>query len=383
MLYAEFTEALFALAGKCRLPAKLPLEVVLIINPRAGGFSHATRYRQAIIACRAALLAADAQPGRADQPTCRQLVTEGARHASRLAIELLEEAATHPRRQYLIILACGDGTSLEFIDQLSRVAATFRERFCVLRLPMGTGNDNSDGKTLGESLARLNGSDHIATQAAIRVHPAPGGPAAKRAPDGFWSSFNIASIGLDAYVTNKTNQLKAGLPGNSYKLWVDLAALFYDKAFPPADMTIIADSYETDQAASPGGRHDAKRPAGESRRIEGRFLLCAMGVSGHRTYGARKPILPDDRNVCAIRQMPLWRKLQIKEPLTRGQHHRFPEALLFDADRLEFRYGSRILVQMDGEAELLESADFPLVMERTGPLIRHLAASQVDTPAGK
>jgi hypothetical protein len=44
------------------------------------------------------------------------------------------------------------------------------------------------------------------------------------------------------------------------------------------------------------------------------MLLIAVGVSGHRTYGSNKPILPDDDDVCFVSEMPLLRKLALKGP---------------------------------------------------------------------
>ena len=355
MIYEDFAEGLFELTARCTLFDTGPLETVVIINPRAGGFTHKTRLQQAfrdLAACRNEAMALP--PAAHSQFSTRLLLTMEAKHAGRMADELAEIAALHQDTQYLVIIASGDGTSLEFLDQLSRVDDEFRRRVCVLRLPMGTGNDGSDGRQLRDSLSRLCGKGSIAEQSALRVFPASGGPASKRARDGFWSAFNIASIGLDAYVTHKTNELKSKLPGNSYKMWVDVASIFYDRVYPVLDMTITADRKQ-------------------QNAWQGQFLLCAMGVSGRRTYGANKPILPDSDNVCAIRQMPLLRKLQLKDPITRGEHRKFPEALFCSASRLEIAYSGKLLVQMDGEAELLLPADFPLIMEKTGPLIRHLA----------
>ncbi len=330
-------------------------EAVLIMNPRAGGFSHRARYQSALRAVDAALAAAGSpRPGRL---SWRVMATAEPRHASRMASELLDEAAMKHSAEWLVVLACGDGTSLEFLDTVSRAPAELRERFTVLRLPMGTGNDGSDGRELADSLSRLGPAGRVAEQAALRVIPAPGGPASRLAPDGEWRAFNIASVGLDAYVTDMTNRLKASLPGDSYRLWLDLASVLYDRIWPPRPMELVA--------TGPGNA-----PAGS---WTGEFLLAAMGVSGRRTYGSNKPILPGDENVCAIRQMPLLRKLALKGPIASGRHREFPEALLFSADTLEIRYADRLLVQMDGEAERLAPEDFPLRIERTAPLVRHLA----------
>jgi len=354
---SSFAEGVRVLVGKTRLFGDQDLEAAMVANPRAGGFSGRKRAADAARALSGALAAAESLPDRGGRTGWRLLPTEEPRHAGRMAAAMLEEAAMKPGPAWLVVLASGDGTSLEFLDELSRAPAELRERFTVLRLPMGTGNDGSDGRELSDSLSRLVGSGRVDVQPALRVIPNPAGPAARRAPGGEWRAFNIASVGLDAFVTRMTNRLKAILPGDSYKLWVDLASVFYDRLYDVGDMTILG--------TGPDGA--------ESAECDGRFLLVAMGVSGHRTYGSNKPILPDDDNVCAIHQMPLLRKLALKGPISSGRHRGLAEALLFSADRLELGYDRRVLAQMDGEAEELVAEDFPLVMERTPPLIRHLA----------
>ncbi|MBN1520628.1 MAG: diacylglycerol kinase [Spirochaetales bacterium] len=352
-----FVEGIRALAGRTPLFPGDALDVALVLNPRAGGFAHRARYSSALAQLKSAQAESAALPPRSKPVSFRERSTEAPRHASRLAEEFLDEAALRPASQWLVILACGDGTSHEYLDALSRAPDDLRERFTVLRLPMGTGNDGSDGRYMPDALARLTGHGRPAIQAALRVRPKPGGPASTKAPDGEWRAFNIASVGLDAYVTVHTNRLKSAMPGDFYKLWLDLASVFYDRFYPPGPMVLSA--------------IDARGK--EQSRHEGRFLLAAMGVSGHRAYGAGKLILPSDHNVCAIRQMGLLRKLALKGPISSGRHDRFPEAELFSADTLVIDYADKLLAQVDGETHELEPADFPLRMERTGPLIRYLA----------
>jgi diacylglycerol kinase family enzyme len=98
-------------------------------------------------------------------------------------------------------------------------------------------------------------------------------------------------------------------------------------------------------------------------------LLMAMGLSGRRTYGSHKRILPDERNVCVVRQMPLLRKLALKGLFTTGEHVDKPESTLFSAQRIEFSAAHRILAQMDGETVLLEPENFPAKIELTKPII--------------
>ena len=44
-----------------------------------------------------------------------------------------------------------------------------------------------------------------------------------------WYAFNIASIGVDAYVVYLTNTVKKKLPGNFYHFCVPLSGIIYDK----------------------------------------------------------------------------------------------------------------------------------------------------------
>lgn len=354
---ASFAAGLRELVSKSPLFARDELSALVVINPKAGGFSRPAKAAAVSRDLAQALSRAEAMPAREAPLSWETRLTEGPKHAARIAADCLEAAAMKPGLARLVVLACGDGTSLEFLDELSRAPDEIRNLFTVLRLPLGTGNDGSDGRELSDSLSRLLGEGEPALQPALRVVPAPGGPASMRAPGGEWRAFNIASLGLDAYVTDMTNRLKSRLPGDSYKLWLDVASILYDRVYPPRDMAILGFDAE--------GRPTAT--------LEGRFLLTAMGVSGRRTYGSNKRILPDDDNVCAVRQMPFGRKIALKARIDSGKIRDFGEVELFSAAYLEFRYGDRILVQMDGEAELLTPADFPLRIEKTAPSIRHLA----------
>ncbi|HSV56595.1 MAG TPA: hypothetical protein VLH39_05740, partial [Magnetospirillaceae bacterium] len=226
-----------------------------------------------------------------------------------------------------------------------------RSRFTVLRLPMGTGNDGADARELLTALELLMGPSTFARQRAIRVAPATAGLAGGKGP---WWAFNIASLGADAFIAEMTNRLKLTFPGDSYKFWVHLATVFYDVLWPTRGFHI--------RAWDSGGR--------EVRSFRGDLILIAMGISGRRTYGSNKPILPDDDDTCLVRQMPFLRKLVVKGPLTKGRHRGYPEVDLFSSSRIEIDFRHRALVQMDGEAERLDDRDFPVIFERTEPAIR-------------
>jgi diacylglycerol kinase family enzyme len=147
--------------------------------------------------------------------------------------------------------------------------------------------------------------------------------------------------------------MKGSLPGDSYKLWVDIAALLYDKLYKVGPMEVKG--------------FDIKGK--ELQNFREKVLLCAMGASGRRSYGSHKMILPDERNVCIMKQMPLLRKIALKGLFNTGTHIDKPEAILFTAHRISVSGEYPILAQMDGETVLLTKDDFPAVIELTEPVI--------------
>jgi diacylglycerol kinase family enzyme len=326
------------------------LSVDLIANPKAGGFTRSAyaKKRHAELAGLEAEAAALPARAKVAAATLRVHLTERCGHAGDIARSLIAEArGDGPGVRRIVMTAGGDGTALETASALVDLPPAERGRFSILRLPMGTGNDGSEGRDLKACLGRLLKPVVSAPRRAIRVRPNPAGG---RFP---LYSFNIASLGLDAFVCQMTNRLKTAFPGDSYKFWVDVASVFYDRAWPPAPLAARA--------------YDA---AGKIvRELEEKCELFAMGASGRRQYGANKPILPDDDNVCAVFQMSTLKKLALKDRLASGGHRGLgPEIVqLFTADRVEFKYDRGILLQRDGEVDELSAADFPLVMELTEP----------------
>jgi len=156
-----------------------------------------------------------------------------------------------------------------------------------------------------------------------------------------------------------TNKMKGKLPGDFYKLWVDIASLLYDRLYKVGFLDV--------RALDGQGK--------EVRSFREKLLLLAVGASGHRTYGSQKKILPDDRNVCALRQMSLPRKLALKDLFATGKHIDKPESILFNAHRVEISGEYPILAQMDGETVLLQRDDFPVVIELSEPVIPVLTFS--------
>ncbi|GAB1483592.1 hypothetical protein MASR2M78_24080 [Treponema sp.] len=346
-----------------------PLRWTIIANPKAGGFTMRGRWKKnrAILTALAEeaqkrpIRSAGAEPSQTARETdggngrlgsLGLVPTRHPAHAGEIVRSLIDEAGAQMNAAessgssqvpfHLIITAGGDGTSLEALTALYTVPPQLRASFAILRLPMGTGNDGADARDLGEALSLIAKPSRIVYTKAVQLSTASKGK-------GPYLAFNILSIGLDAFVTHMTNRMKGKMPGDSYKLWVDIAALFYDRIYPVGTMSFTAEDKQ-------GKRTEA---------YAGELLLIAFGATGKRTYGSNKKILPDERNVCAIKQMPLLRKLVLKELFITGNHAQKPETLLFDAQSLRVHYDRHLLAQMDGEAVLLEKEDFPVRLELT------------------
>lgn len=340
----ELAEGLsFLLDRAAGLPRRLA-GALLVANPTAGGFTRPAYSKQRHAELVGLRERAASMPVRGGAPRLELGLTEKPAHAGELARLFYAAARAKGLREdefRLVMAAGGDGTSHEVLSSIMELPTEERRHYAVLRLPFGTGNDGSDGRDLLACLGRLLGPCLATPMTAIRTSPAGAGG---KAP--IWS-FNIASFGADAYIAHMTNRLKTVFPGDFYKLWVDLAAVFYDLAWPSRELGL--------KAFSAGGE-----PVREFRR---RLLLLAIGASGNRQYGSNKSILPDENNVCAVSQMPLLRKLAVKGPLQSGGHKAFPEVELFSARRLVLDYADRILFQADGEITRFDAPDFPLTME--------------------
>jgi diacylglycerol kinase family enzyme len=354
----EFTALMEKILPHSLVAGGQVLRWLLVINPKAGGFTIRSRWEKHRLILRDYVQKAEANPLRKDSGPCPPgvVLTGGPGDAEKAAGSLVDLAEGGKAPFFLIITAGGDGTSREVLSVLYRAPEEVRERIAVLRLPMGTGNDGADAPELDAALDLLIKPVNIVKTRAVRLVTASPGK-------GPFLAFNILSVGLDAFVTHMTNRMKGRLPGDSYKLWVDIAALLYDRIYRVGPM-------------------DVRALDGEGREVAGgsfreKILLLAVGASGHRTYGSRKKILPDDRNVCAIKQMPLYRKLALKGLFNYGTHIDKSEAILFNARRVEFSGLYPILAQMDGETVLLRPEDFPAAIELGDPLIPVLEPASI------
>jgi diacylglycerol kinase family enzyme len=392
---AYFVESLSEICAHSQVSPGRVLRWLVITNPRAGGFTIKRRWKKHQRTLGEYRRKAHANPLREDSGPAEMVkrfmfaagpqtgsstfssslaasglvLTSGPGSARETARALIDEAGRNSLPFYLIITAGGDGTSWEVLSALYDAPAHVRSNMAVLRLPMGTGNDGADCAFLAGALDLLIQPVRVEFAPALRLITSPTGPLASvmRNNTSALLAFNILSVGLDAFVTHMTNKMKGKLPGDSYKLWVDIAALLYDRIYK-------VDFLET-RALDEQNR--------EIRAFREKLLLLAVGASGHRTYGSQKLILPDERNVCCVRQMPLLRKLALKGLFTTGKHIDKPESMLFSARRVEFSGIQPMLAQMDGETVLLRREDFPAAIELTAPVIPRICLANPVLKAGQ
>lgn len=356
------------------------LSVAIIANPKAGGFTNkkCAEENQAILKKESALAA---KRKRVVNNLFFQVIqTQYAGHAVERTLQIITESLQITDKNYesLIITASGDGTSLEVQTALIKACLSNPEnkirimsKIAILRLPFGTGNDGSDDRTLDKTLRRLTEPSHFAWQRAVKVYYEGKTPDEIAIQTGRdlrkkfskygslddlppWYAFNIASVGIDAFITYMTNKTKKIVPGDFYQLWVDLACIFYGFRFPPAIMKIEF--------------YDEKNKLIKTQEKAVEFAL--LGVSGHRQYGSNHPILPHEETFCSVEKMPLLRKLKTKHAFSDGSHYNQPYAQFLQCHKIKIHYDKNILVQMDGEVHLLQKEQFPVIMERTEPIIR-------------
>jgi len=364
-----FAKTLSEICAHTKAASGRRLEYTVIVNPSAGGFTirkrwkkhHAVmeEYRQKAQAnplrrdVKPSAIAKEGKTGAGSLAEYGTVLTGRSGHAGEITKALIDNflasKESNPPFQ-LIICAGGDGTSWEVLSALHDAPPRFRSSAAVVRLPLGTGNDGADAPVLEGALELLIKPVRVEFTPALRLVTSQNGPARAKGP---FLAFNILSVGLDAFVTHMTNKMKGKLPGDSYKLWVDIAALFYDRVYKVDFMDV--------KVYNDKGK--------EIKSFREKLLLIAVGASGHRTYGSGNKILPDDRNVCAVKQMPLLRKIALKDLFGTGEHINKPESMLFNARKVEFSAMYPLLAQMDGEAVLLERADFPAAIELTAPVI--------------
>jgi len=339
----ELASLVGELASRSPAFAGGPVDIHIIASPAAGILRDFREVRENL-ACLGTILL-DAAQDLAPNPSARIdiRIAEHPGHpaeiAAGIAADVLRGGGGVPR---LLLTMGGDGTHLEALSSLLSLPAGLRGGITIFRLPLGTGNDGSDADTVaGAARIFLDGGVRKEIS-AVRVAPRNSAPL---------YAFNVASLGIDAFVTRVTNLLKGRLPGDVYKLIADAATLFYEPLYGVGPMRIEIHGDGTGPAV-----------------IEGRYILAAFGVSGGRSYGDHKKILPGEENLCAVLTRSLGKKMALKSLIYAGRHTGQWGVETRKAAGVTVSYPRRLCLQTDGESRVLGPENFPCVMEvvRTG-----------------
>lgn len=376
----DIAECISALVARNKLWSKKNVSLYFIANKTAGCFTNSKK------SGRLKHFFSSVLSEIADLPECAASVsykifsTEYAGHAKDLTRSVVAQliASDSTDSESLIVTAGGDGTSLEVQTALFKEAMlgpkhhdAITNHITILRLPLGTGNDGTDGHKIEETIELLRGGLVFANARAVRIYPekepdeasilssSGGKDPAKYGDINFkspWYAFNIASIGLDAYVVHMTNTVKKKLPGNFYHLCVPLSGLTYDKAFPSGTAKIEMFNENNEK----------------TKELSFPITLLAFGASGYRVYGGGHKILPDSNNLCVAPKVTLWTLITQNHRFVDGSFKETDIASLHTVEKIRFSYDKSILMQCDGETVMLSPAHFPIIMELTDPCLRVL-----------
>ncbi len=379
----DIAECICALIARNKLWAGKKVYTYFIVNKTAGCFTNPHKSEAYKKLFNQTQKDSILQPQSAASISYKIFSTEYAGHAKDLTRSIVTQliGSEEPDSENLIITAGGDGTSLEVQTTLYKCAMegplqhkTITDRLTILRLPLGTGNDGTDGHSMEETIELLKSGLVFSNSKAIRVYPekepsenevlACGKNPAKyqdaenlKAP---WYTFNIASLGLDAYVVYMTNSVKKKLPGNFYHLCVPISGFVYDKAFPSG--TAVIEMFDSD--------------GNKTGEVTTPITLMAFGASGYRVYGGGHKILPNEHNLCITPKVNLLTLIRKNHHFVDGSFTGTKLASLHTAEKIRINYDKPILMQCDGETVMLSPAHFPLIMERTEPCLRVLKRIQ-------
>lgn len=231
------------------------------------------------------------------------------------------------RKPPILVSLGGDGTH----NQVMRALEVAGDRVWYFRVPLGSGNDAVEMESLGQLLLALEEKPIPKWIPEVRV----------QTPRQSFRAFNITSVGIDAFVTMKHQQLRRVLPGNTYRIIANAAVLIFERLVGLGPTSITT----------------PEEDLGCAERV-----LIAMGVTGRRTYGDHIRILPGDENLCILGSASLRNKLRLKKLLFAGDHVFDPIATMRRTESVTIDYDGRLPMQVDGEATWLESEDFPLTM---------------------
>ncbi len=349
-LISTYANGVSELTKFTKAPQEDPLIVDVIVNPHAGFFKARSTLSSQLreLELKLADLRRRSPRRRVEINTLHFTEREG--HARDITESILNDEA---RRNYgierLLIGCGGDGTSNEICTALVEADGKFLDRFKLLRLPLGTGNDVADAPTFEKAYDLILGPQKSVKTAALLVE-LNGKPARY--------SFNIASIGLDAYIVWLTNRFKRVIPGDVYKLMVDVGTLFYERHIHQAPVTV-----------------DIHGPSGVTRLDPLVPSMVVIGISGGRTYGGHMPVLPGTENVMIASAMSTLEKIRGKKLFYVGRHGELPQVRFFTGHRVEVAYtGGTIPLQLDGELLWPGPLDFPISFTVLEPKIKVLRA---------
>lgn len=357
------------------------VQVFYITNKFAGCFTNKKLAKKYKTVFNSAEENAKNIPDCAESVSSKIFTTEYSGHGKDLANAVLTEliGSFEEKDECVIVSAGGDGTSLEVQTALYLSAQSepkklemIKNHITLLRLPLGTGNDGTDGHKIEETIELLKGPLCFKNNCALKITPEgkrtqEGVVRLKKNPDKYadpnykapWYCFNIASIGLDAYVVYMTNTVKSKLPGNFYHLCVPLSGLVYDKDFPIGNAKIELfdkNNSKTEEVITP-------------------ITLVAVGASGNRVYGGGHKVLPNEHNVCIAPQLSLFKLIRDNHMFVDGSFVGTDLASLHSAEKVRISYDKEILMQADGEVAFLHKEDFPILIEKTEPCIRVVTAA--------
>lgn len=380
LLPSDISDAVCCLVSKNKLWAGKKVVISIIANKTAGCFTHKKKSSKL-----KALLDNCIQRNSSRETVTQSIeskiyVTQYANHAKELTDAIIAEfAGLEDDIHCLLVTAGGDGTCQEVQTALIKAAYSSEakrnvvmNKITILRMPLGTGNDGTDGHNLQETIDLLEGPLHFANAKAVKVYY-EGNPTEEqikaygkdprkfsdkydeRIKDTPWFAFNITSIGIDAYVAFLTDFIKKRLPGNFYHLCVPLSGLLYDPTFPPG--TGRFELYDKDGTLT--------------EEITTPIEMFTVGASGYRVYGGGHVIFPNHHNVCVTPKLSLLRLMLENHHFVDGSFG--PDlATLHTAEKIKIYYDKPIIMETDGETMLSVPEHFPLIMERTEPCIRIL-----------
>jgi diacylglycerol kinase family enzyme len=342
-LITTYANGVSELTKFSRSVASAPLIVDVIVNPHAGFFKRKSTLARMIFDLEARLEELRSRYPRRKVGINMVHFTEYAGHARKITDEVLgREERTNAGIEHLLIGCGGDGTSNEICTALVEADGDLLERLKLLRLPLGTGNDVADTRNFGEAYELILGDQRTIKTGALHV----------TAESGLSRySFNIASVGLDAYIADLTNRFKRVIP-QAYKALVDVGSLFYEQRIKPMPMDVRL------------------RSVGGGTWIKGIVpSMVVVGVSGGRSYGGHMPVLPGSENVCVVDRMGALEKIKNKSLFYVGRHGELPQVRFYNASEVEIDYRGRMPLQLDGEIVWLERDDFPMNMKILPPMI--------------